>query len=780
MKHFNEILNTIGAAETYMLDDSGTWEFWKAIYRTPVQNIEGYYLYLKYKCRNREASEANVEHWRKLSNKSGYEVIVTPNSSLSQKLPHTKGDFNGNAIRTSKQLLLDIFLKGLCLKPFIVEEYFIDPDIELSNKKTEHNAAHFLIDWLTEPSSIRESLSLGILVADGGVGKTTLARVLCQMLHKENPTVYPILIESDQWRNILQSSITLESIIDLAISKRFDNAARLFSNKTALRVLINEGLFVVIFDGFDELCVHPNWAFYPKDVITGLSDYLNLEDGLGQAKILLTARRTYWDSISEGIDARKLDIFRLKGFDNEQRKRYFVARLQDPAERDAALRLSKQISGGIYEGLSREENNENRPSGVPFILDLIARYVKEDATVPISPYQADPLGSLLEDICRRENKRQALDIEPKKQLELFEELFREYPITVSIADLKVYLEIICGVQDPSVIQRFTNHVFLVKIEKDLFGPRYEVLRVYFLARFLAKGLSETIQKASRNTIARVLAANSSGKTQVLDWLLHQLKLFEEKKLILAIHHALQIINEEDDRDVQKASAMALSHIVMRLISDNDKTARLNRLRNYYKGTQQDEKVEFRRVLFTGQIRSIEFSETVFKQCCFIDVEFKNCNFSKKTAFQSCIFEGTLAFPSCEQASEITVNDPKYSKEAEFVLTEIRNDKPREEVRRDFAEDAMTRALKKFRGDWGFETIQKRHKSSGMKHGNPYNEVIWDKLISAGIVEDHLISGVTEGGLHIVEDKEIRREIVGYLDNGVAGKRLKQVIEDTMK
>ena len=143
----------------------------------------------------------------------------------------------------------------------------------------------------------------------------------------------------------------MDVLWDLAISRRFEQAGRLLSNKTALRVLIQEGLFVVVFDGFDELCVNPSCAYQPQDVLNELQDMLTSEDDIVHARILLTSRETFWDSISDEIDTDKIEVFRLKGFDNDQIKQYFHARLPDATERDLALRLAKQVSGGIYENV---------------------------------------------------------------------------------------------------------------------------------------------------------------------------------------------------------------------------------------------------------------------------------------------------------------------------------------------------------------------------------------------------------------------------------------------
>src|SRR5262249_17000388 len=243
MKHFNEILVTLGASQIELVHETEDWTFWKAIYQTPVSNVEGSYLYLKHKCPLKEATAENRRKWNEWSSKSGFEAIVTPRSQLAQNLNQTQSAFSAQSIRTSKQLLLDNFLKGMAAKPIEYDdEYFIDPDIELSDGKTAHDATQFLSDWMLGKSKYGPSSRMSVLIANGGIGKTTVARFLCSRLLSHDANAIPILVESDQWKNLVQTTLTMDTIWDLAIARRFDHASRLIANETALRVLVREGL----------------------------------------------------------------------------------------------------------------------------------------------------------------------------------------------------------------------------------------------------------------------------------------------------------------------------------------------------------------------------------------------------------------------------------------------------------------------------------------------------------------------------------------------------------
>ncbi len=781
MKHFGEVLQTLGASNVETLDEKEHWDFWKAVYSTPVSEISGCYLYLKSSCPWKEGdNERNWIHWTNLSGGSGYELIVAPKSKAEflKRPEETKRSFKGTKVRTSKQLLLDNVVRNLQWQPVKCEEYFIDPTLEVKDGKKIQDTTRFLVSWVKGGNSTTNDTSIAALIAHGGVGKTTVSRVLSQQLHEDDPAVIPILIESEQWRHLLNTSISLSSLWDLAISRRFQNATRLLSNETAFRVLVREGVFVIIFDGFDELCVNSYSTSRPQEIIRELKQLLSPEDGPVQAKVVLTARKTFWDAVTDDIepkDIEDIEVFNLRGFDQAQRKSYFQKRLSDPIERDSANRISSQIGGGIYEGVEEDEFNYDRLSGAPFVLDLIAQYVHDNGDIDVNPYQTDPLGRLLEDVCRRENRRQSLGIEPSVQLTVFEELFREHQETITLDDLRDYLNVISNVTDSKVAERFSSHPFLIRAGDDTFVPRYDVLRVYFVARFLANSLVNVNSKTPRRQIMSILAKNSTGKTQVIEYLVSQLRKIEPTHLVAAIHHALDIINEKDDPE-RKPALAALFHVVTSLIRNTDKEERTRSLGELYRANPSDGHLVFNGLAFSSLFRSFDLGRTTFIKCDFTDVEFKNCIFSEQSLFDSCKFDGSLSFINCSNPAAIQTESCSFSREAEYAFDKMRGSASRPELRRSFAEEALLRALRKFRRDNHFISIQDQHRKTGFKPANPYNDSVWEELRAAGFIQEHFITGVTGGGWKVAEDKDIRREVSSFLDNGVLGKNLTYVLK----
>ncbi|MCK6600598.1 MAG: NACHT domain-containing protein [Bacteroidetes bacterium] len=783
MKTCEEILLTIGANKVELLSENEHWNFWKGIYTTPAGSVSGFYLYLYSKCPGKEANSVNISLWKKISGESGYEIIVSPgcelikNGEISKK---TLKDFAGKEIYSTRSFLYKNLISSLEILNGLTETYYIEPTLILEDGKFIQEPSFFLANWLKgEKSNIQKSVNLLAIIAHGGVGKTTLVKEVNDRLKNDDGQfIIPLLVESEQWRGLLSNSFSLSSVWESSIARLFQNPARLKINEMAFRVLVREGNFAIIFDGFDELCIS-TVSQSPTEIIKELLLLTNSDDEEeSNAKIIITSRKNFWESIEDKESISKnIEVFQLRGFDTDQKQRYFQKRLQDPVERTNAFILSRRVGGQIYEGIQNEETNFDRISGSPFILDLIARYVHENDDPNLNPYETDPLTAFLNDVCKRENVRQTLSISPEKQFEIFEELFREYPTTFDLDNLEIMLDIFCGIKDKKTIQRFSEHHFITKSSGYNYEPRYEVLKVYFIARFLFRSLKDLITPGYRKEVAKVLAMNSTGTTQVIEWLVLQLQKLDNIVLISAIKHAFEVLNDDENinykKDALQAIGLILNNIVSKKLDKQDRTRKLGQLSQSY----ENGIVIFREKVFTDNYQKYDFSNVSFLNCRFNNIQFKNCIFNSNTIFSSCTFEGYIEFHNNTGQNEVIHVNNVYSKESEVVFSKIFNKTITEETKIFFAEDALTKSLKKFKKGNQLSSIQFTYRQTGMRPGNPYNEIIWEVLLKHHIIEKHSISNVTDGGLNVIGNKEIKIEILNYLQNGVPGIYLKKVIKD---
>ena len=774
MNHFGNILAAMGAEQYEALETSTHWSFWKAEFHTPVSTVLGYYLCLKHECPLKEATPANLDRWYKMSGAKGYDLVVTPNSDLAKDLKKSAFGFKATKAVVSKDLVGKSLFRNLEFNQVDAEPHFIDPDLEsLNDGLIRHNALKSLQKWFVGGWDQKQS-NISILVAEGGLGKTTIARHLTNSLQKTGQTIIPLLIESEQWRLSLQSKVELSSIWDIAINNRLRKPGRFLSNRTLFETLVREGLLYIIFDGFDELCLHPQFTELPSEVINQFIEDLAGNEFGSNARILLTTRENYWNSLKDTLPLEHIDAFRLLGFSNDQRQEYFKKRIEDPGKRNNARILASQIGGALYPSVAQEGLNADRLSGTPFVLDLVSQAVEvEDPTI-FNPYPTDPLNNILTSICRRENKRQSLDIEPVKQMNTFEELFREVEGTISPEQLTEYVQVICDVSDPGVLLRFQNHFFLRRELKGALLPRYDVLRTYFIARFLSRGLIDK----SRQFLAKTLASTSGNSTHVYDWVTQQLLKHNDETIREAFAHASKLLAEPDNQKFRKRAGLALSNLALRLIqgSDRSKKERTDWLA-FLLSPDSASNHQIFSATFTGQLKGFDFDSWTFSHCTFSSVNFKSCFFTSATVFSSCTFEGELVFEACEGANAIVFSRScVFSKEAELQVAILRGQAPRADLLKDFANVILEKALRKFRGQYGFQSIKYINRINGLPRNNPFIHQIWDELISEGIIQRHKIANVTDGGLNVADDQNIRREIMTLFDNDTIGNRLNRVLQ----
>lgn len=782
MKHFEELLLSLGASSSKALIEERHWTLWQAEFRTPITTVRGNYLYLKSSCPLQEASPKNLSNISAHVGSDGYQVVLPPKSDLARDLKATASRFRASVAKTTQELLEEHLLKGITYRATDREEFFISPTVRGDGISGSKDGLPFLTRWLLGEEYTEKRAPVALLCADGGIGKTTLARELCDSIRVMRPRVVPLLIESSQWKNLATTGLTLDTLWDIAIARRLEHGNLLRSNPAALRVLMQEGLLVVIFDGFDELAALSSDKNRPQEILAELTDLFTPEDEEPTARVILTSRTTYWKSISEALAGGiPMEVFRLSGFDNQQRKDYFERRLVDPAQRDLAQRLARQVSGAIYDGggksrAYKEDLNEDRLAGTPFILSLIAHYVQESEDENLSPYEADPLEPLILGICRRENIRQELRIAPDRQMAILEDIFRECENEIKVEDVNLILQM-HEVEDVGARERFEHHFLLQRAKPSTLIPRYEILRVYFVARFLAKGLQRLSNSPPDRAIAEALSRNSTGQSQVAEWVAWQLKKLPQDRLEAAITHAFEIIDSPENVTTKVKAGSALCHLISLLIDEEGKNARTDQFARLTGCSARGEIRIARQKVFAGKLRSFDFTSFLFEACTFVDVDFSNCIFSKATAFIGCTFEGGLDFSNCTDIGGISFEECRASPEADLSIAATQSREANADVLRGFAEEALNRALRKFRGDLGFHAIQARRRLAGVNPRNPFNQAIWDALRKYGVVGTHEISGVSDGGLHMVDDKDVRRESQQYLDNGIIGPRLKLVLGD---
>ena len=618
--------------------------------------------------------------------------------------------FEGESAVSSQTLIRQTLMRNVKFIDIDTTDSFIEPNVaSLLVPEKGINSLEVLKDWISR----EDAKSILVLVGDGGMGKTTLVRQLANDLQRGPNRIYPILIESDQWRYALHSRLDLADIWDLAIRRSLSH--NFMYHEDAFHTLVSEGIFVIIFDGFDELCLNPRFPGGPREIIAQLMSYIHSDDDDKPARILLTSRETYWHSTTGNTEYENdLEVYKLLGFNHQQRKNYFqtyFGKKEDSEEIiDTALRVSKEVGGKLFRNTEQEDVNAERLSGTPLILHLIAVALESGTT--INPYEADPLDRILLGVCSREKRRQQLSIDENTQMEIFEELFRNDAQGIQEDDIQLCLDIYGeadALQDESQVARFRHHFFLVRDENGAYMPRYEVLRTYFISRFLARGLLESEpSEGARRTFIEHLAknANVAGTTQITDWLVIQLRQHGEDILIDAFRKASEMLHEPISRSQttvsqQRFAGQMLFKIVLQLLPSNiDKKSKRICLVRYLSNERETNHLS--EMHFCGILEGFDFCGCKFSNSSFESSVFRNCAFDSDTTFEKSVFFGGLTFQNSTGQKMIVVDKTTctMSDEADLTINQLRGRRQEKSRGEKLAEKAIVQALDQLRSRRG--------------------------------------------------------------------------------
>ena len=770
--HLKEILEALGGKNIEVSDQSDQWAMLKVNFQTPAGFVKARYLYLAYDCPQLVASEANKQKWR-----SGgeYTVIATTRSALSDDLAKTKIIFGGIAATNPRKLLVENVMQNLVSSNMESDNknYFIHPIIKLENGKEVQAVSH-IVETLKISKKHSEIKNWAeVLIADAGLGKTTVCRIVADELFKDDSNIIPILVESAQWQGLV--NVSLPNILYNALLQLMPDALHL-TNPKLFRLLATEQILIPIFDGFDELSVLPETNHSAENLLKQLSKLI----GNSGAKVLMSARKTFWENNIDGVDGidkNKLNKLELLGFTNTQRQQFFKKRLKRSQDIDLANRISKEIGSRLYEdAVEGERENKNRASGIPLMLELIAVYVDHNDLAKFLPNSKDPIGPLLKSICDRENLRQKLKIPSTTQMKIFEELYVEFPKEFSKDELKFIVELHVPDVSSSKIERFSQHAFFAT-NNDMFDSKFETLRIYFVARWLARQLEDSLNKKMSNQTSKILKQNALGKGELFDELVIRIMEPGKKKYTATIKHAYEMITASEEWE---GPCSALFHLSQEIALKNKITRfeRSNVLLGLM-GTKNEERSAFNKVAVEGTISSLDLRETSFENCVFKNVEFYNCKFNKTTEFINSRFQGTLNFSNCSKVDNFVVSDCIFSTTAKGAVDKYCNNAAHK-VSRDAAIEALLNVLRKFKSQFGLSGIQSVNAKSGVVGKSPYRDVIYEALQSEGILKTHDITGVKNGGVHISEDESIRHEIKNFQDNALLGPTLKRVLSKIIK
>ncbi|WFU31459.1 NACHT domain-containing protein [Bradyrhizobium brasilense] len=634
--------------------------------------------------------------------------------------------------------------------------FYVPPTITTASGETPKGGAIFtLLRWMRGGIGGNAAPSrVGVLLAPAGTGKTALARELFNDFLQNKPEdprtlrttepPYPLLIDRFAWINheFRDASDNLADLVGHAIYKQSGFQPSIERIQRCLRY----GAICPILDGFDELCATRPADFNADDTIAGLITAL---EGVEGSRILLTCRESFWH---DNVDVRlqsQVTAFRLSPFSEDQRDEYLSKRFHQPETRsskDKTISLLQKIAS-IRRAPTRGQGDElHNLSFLPWVVQFAAEAIS-DAVMSRSafdsmgaPPEADPLGHVLWQFCRREQQRIGISMSSEGQIRFFSTLAALCDEFFSIDQVDSIHELLSEQPDypnrKEHVEFLRKHGFLRIVGNETpYNCRFEYPEVqdYLRARLAVESIGGAPVAIGDDDVFRKCAVEQTRLVDFISLLLRWRMSSEE--ILLALSKQRERYVGITGRDVQPERA-GLVQILFRVLRDTSLAAgQITREICVYFGDPSGRYV--RDAFFSGLISRLDLRGISITNSRFKDVHLEHCTFDAATRFDNCVFEGEFgATSSNRHLGDVVVENCTLSEAAQATFRQHKNQVGRIPIDRSHIEDACHYTLKPFHigqmrfRDRNYDDIRNQAaKASLVGHD------LLDELIRTGVLEE---------------------------------------------
>lgn len=649
-------------------------------------------------------------------------------------------------------------------------DYYVPPTIvPASGPVIKDSAITMLLGWIrggvsagTEPGRV------GVLLAPAGTGKTALATELFKhvlhrpqatdpKLRRANDLPFPLLIDRFAWidHEFRETSDNLADLVGNAIYRQFRFQPPIDRIQRSLRY----GAISPILDGFDELCATNPSLFGADDTIKGL---VNALQGVNGNRILLTCRESFWhDNVDVKLQSQ-VTAFRLKSFSEDQRREYLTKRFPTAPEqpkKERTLGLLQKISSMRGSASATANSELHNLSFLPWVVQFAAEATDAaildrsafdaEGTVP----EADPLGHVLWQFCRREQQRIGIALSSEGQIRFFSSLAALCNEWFPIDRVDTVHALLSGEPgypgDNSHVEFLRKHGFLRIVGKDIPNNcrfEYPEVQDYLRARVAVDSVCGALVALGDEDIFRRCATEQTRLVDFVSLLLRwQLSV---REIVSALALQCQRFNDTTSEEALAAQA-GLLQILLRVLRDDNLSA-MDTTSNVCRYFGDPNGRIIKGAYLNGLISRIDFRGVSFYDSKFRNTHLEHCIFDSDTAFVNCGFEGEFrAAMNCKSLGDATVDNCSFSDDAMATFRQHKNKVGRLQIDRSHIEEACHNILRQFHiGQMGLRSKSYVDVKSGASKSSPIGEEILDELLRSGVLEEE-----KAGTKHSIEVKD---------------------------
>lgn len=673
-------------------------------------------------------------------------------------------------VRTLHELLETSLRKVASDTDDQIPSVFLDPSIHISAGELPaadpgHKALVALEEWAGSAASPSR---LGVLLAAGGVGKTTVSAALCKSLRAKGKT--PVLVTADRWAR-------LSNIVDISLWDIWNAALQheglSVPDMDTFDTYVKAGILFPILDGFDELCSQRSDKFEPGDLIEALLGLLAEEEG----RILITTRDAYWNEYVPEETRSGLWVSQLLPFNKQQVMKYFEKSFLPQArpDYDRAVEIVSTLQKAIP--VDDGPGWRKSPLGVPAVVNLIreAARAEPSQSTAIKFSRADRPVDAVEEIitfvCERERVRRLIHAPSDRQKVLFTELATDLEEPFTREDILTWRSVHLPELDsyPAEADAVPSHFLLSFDGAKRYRFRFALAAEFFAARWLADLIVAKSQPSAESVAkaGRLLDRHSS----TADTFLEKVAEFLIREPVLQVERGFPILfSAITQRDrvagVSAKAQSALVHLALSFATSRspsgpklERTEALLRLLGVTNAEIRDLRVE-------GLLSGLDLSAVSLVRCAFKNAGFIRCRFAPNRAFEECIFEGSLLFQGCEGLRRDSFVGCRFSSEATAAIQQAVGAQGVFAVSEVQLRDGLREAFRQMGAPSRFHPIDELTRRRGKLAASVIGEAVWDALLESGTVQATDIGRGKDRGLFSI-DREAAGAVVQFMNSGLA-------------
>ncbi|MFM4819502.1 NACHT domain-containing NTPase [Aeromonas hydrophila] len=385
-------------------------------------------------------------------------------------------------------------VSNVATDPFFIDQW-------LYNESSEQLSLDFLDDIIKNKH--KDNKPIHILLGGGGVGKTTFCTQAIERLDR-------LLASGSKKKALLLSSFDLpdelnsyeesiDSIQSLYRILQDDPDTTLDSHNLALN--ISSGNLLIFIDGLDEIESKLKEKFNLDAFIESVT---KLNDTYLNCTVIITSR----ENNSDKFDLNKINIYQLKGFDEELIQKYLKTRY-GTRSKHRGKGYEKIVSDYVSE-ISIESNKIVTPLIVRLLCELVeAQETSGDIAIKSeSKYfkENKALDKVIYQIINRDIIKQDIKITCDDYFEILKDIVFENNSTITKAGLDELLEYSLIDMSEEKIKDFTSFYVSPLLQRvgSNFRIKYDSLEFWVKARFISHQINTHSHEQNTNVL-KVLA-----------------------------------------------------------------------------------------------------------------------------------------------------------------------------------------------------------------------------------------------------------------------------------